>query len=462
MPLRVLSAILFSPRGGSAPVARSLVRGLRAQGCEVTFLAGSRGDLGGHGDARRFYGEVEAVEFDAALASADPMRFEGPPGSAPMHPSFEERLDAPDRVFAMLDDLDYERQVRAWARELGRAGAAQADVLHLHHLTPINEAAARVAPHVPIVGQLHGTELLMLEQIADGPPAGWDHAQRWAERLRGWAQRCSQLIVAPAGAERASRLLDVPLERLTGMPNGVAVDLFKPGSLDRYRFWQRHLVEQPRGWSPGHAAGSVRYTDDDVALLETATVLIYVGRFTAVKRLDRLISAFALAQQRSPGSAALVLVGGHPGEWEGEHPADTVARLNVPGVFLAGWRSHEELPEFFVASDAVISAAEREQFGQLLIEGMACGLPAIGIRALGPESIIEDGSSGWLVTPSDEAALAGTIAEVTENPRERERRGRAARESVCARFSWTQISAQLEGILADAAAQASHAPAIEA
>ena len=121
-------------------------------------------------------------------------------------------------------------------------------------------------------------------------------------------------------------------------------------------------------------------------------------------------------------------------------------------MFLAGWHSHEELPEFFVAADAVISAAEREQFGQLLIEGMACGLPAIGIRALGPESIIEDGRSGWLVPAADESALAETIAEVTENPRERERRGRAARESVCARFSWTQISAQLAEILADAAA----------
>ncbi len=462
MPLRVLSAILFSPRGGSAPVARSLVRGLRAEGCLVTFVAGSRGDLGGYGDAREFYDEVEAVEFDAALATADPLRFEGPPGTAPLHPSFEERRDAPDRVFAMLDDLDYERQVRAWSRELARAGAAQADVLHLHHLTPLNEAAARVAPHVPIVGQLHGTELLMLEQIEDGPPPGWDHAQRWAERLRCWAHRCSRLIVAPAGAERASRLLGIPRARLTGMPNGVNVDLFKPGVLDRHTFWHENLVEHPRGWAPGRSAGSVRYTSDDVAVLGSATVLVYVGRFTAVKRLDRLIAAFDLAQRRAPKSAALVLVGGHPGEWEGEHPAETVARLNVPGVFLAGWRSHEELPEFFLASDAVISAADREQFGQLLIEGMACGLPAIGIRALGPESIIEDRSSGWLVPAADEAALAETITEVTENPRERERRGCAARESVCARFSWTQISEQLGEILAAAAAEARHAPVVEA
>ena len=57
----------------------------------------------------------------------------------------------------------------AWARALQSAGAAHADVLHLHHLTPLYEAAARVAPGVPIVGHLHGTELLMLEAIEARP-----------------------------------------------------------------------------------------------------------------------------------------------------------------------------------------------------------------------------------------------------------------------------------------------------
>ena len=172
MAPRVLSAILFSPRGGSAHAARALADGLRTQGCSVTLVAGSRADLGIHGDARAFYGDVHAVKFDAALASGAPLRFEGSVGSAPLHPSFEDRPGAPDRVFAMLDDLDYERHVRAWSRELGRAGAREADVLHLHHLTPLNEAATRIAPHVPVVGQLHGTELLMLEQIAAGAPPG--------------------------------------------------------------------------------------------------------------------------------------------------------------------------------------------------------------------------------------------------------------------------------------------------
>src|SRR5450755_1964673 len=100
MPPHVLSAILFSPRGGSASAARALARGLRNEGCAVTLVAGSRSDLGAHGDARSFYGDVRAVSFDRALAGDAPLEFAGPPGSAPLHPSYEDRPGAPDVVFA--------------------------------------------------------------------------------------------------------------------------------------------------------------------------------------------------------------------------------------------------------------------------------------------------------------------------------------------------------------------------
>jgi oligopeptide/dipeptide ABC transporter ATP-binding protein len=129
-----------------------------------------------------------------------------------MHASFEDRPGAPDRIFAALDDDEYERHVAAWARALDAAGAAQADILHLHHLTPLNAAAAIVAPGVPVVGHLHGTELLRLEAIAEG--RAWPHGDVWAERLRTWAAACERLIVAPGNARRAVELLD-----LVGIPD---------------------------------------------------------------------------------------------------------------------------------------------------------------------------------------------------------------------------------------------------
>jgi glycosyltransferase involved in cell wall biosynthesis len=449
---RVLSAILFYPRGGSAHAARALARGLRARGWSVTLLAGSRTDLGPDSDAEAFYDEVRPVRFDPALATDAPLAYEGPPGTAPIHPSFEDRPGAPDRVFASLDDDAYERQVRAWARELELAGAGDADVLHLHHLTPLNEAAARVAPDVPVVGQLHGTELLMLERIADRVPAEWPHAHAWRSRMQEWAQRCARLVVAPAGVPRAHRLLEVRDERLVALPNGVDPEVFKPMELDRESFWRRVLVEQPRGWLPHQQPGSARYQADQIHWLAASTVLLYVGRFTAVKRVDRLIAGFAEARGRVRDPAALVLVGGHPGEWEGEHPAEVAARLGAEEVFLAGWYPHEALPEFFAASDAVVVASEREQFGQVLVEGMACGRPPVATRSLGPAMIIDDGRTGWLVEPDDEESLARALVEVVEHPGERARRGRAARESVCERFTWGQIALQLAGVLEAAVA----------
>jgi glycosyltransferase involved in cell wall biosynthesis len=446
---RVLSAIQFSPRGGSAHAARALARGLRSRNFEVTLLAGSRRDQGVHGDARAFYGDVHPVDFDAALASDQPQRFIGHPGSAPLHPSYEDRPGAPDRVFAALDDREYELQVKAWSRELTRAGAREADILHLHHLTPINEAAARVAPHVPVVGQLHGTELLMLEAIVSGDAPGWPHAASWARRMRRWAQRCARLVVAPGGVERAVTLLNVSRDRVVTVSNGVDIGLFDAAAVDRQAFWRRVLIEQPRGWLPDQPPGSVRYREADVTALARGSVLLYVGRFTAVKRLEWLISAFGHAQDRLRGAAGLVLVGGHPGEYEGEHPARIATRLGVPQVFLAGWHTHEELPEFLSAADAVVLTSEREQFGQVIVEGMACGLPAVATRSLGPAAIISDGATGWLVERDDRPGLISALTEVVQDPAESRRRGELARVVARERYSWTAASESLASVLID-------------
>src|SRR3954462_15090778 len=181
---RALMGLFFFPRGGSAHVARNLATALPAAGWETTVVSSSRPP---HGDAARFYAGLDVRPVDGSDLS-----FEG----------------VPDRAIASLDDAEAEEQAVVWARALQSAGAAHADVLHLHHLTPINEAAARVAPGVPVVGHLHGTELLMLEKIADGAPDAWTHAAAWAERMRGWAQGCERLVLlSDTQVERARDLL---------------------------------------------------------------------------------------------------------------------------------------------------------------------------------------------------------------------------------------------------------------
>ena len=445
--MRVLMGLQFFPRGGSAHVARNLARNLPAAGWEPRLVSGSLTYTGRPGDAGAFYSglDVRPVDMSDAAASEDPMRAE-----VPLHPSYEDRPGAPDRVFAALDDDVFEHHVHAWARALAGAGAAEMDVLHLHHLTPINAAAAEVAPHVPVVGHLHGTELLMLEAI-EADPGRWAHGPAWAERLRGWAARCERLIVlSDSQVARAEQLLGIDPERCVRVANGFDPDTFTPRHVDHRAHWRRALVEEPRGWAPDEEAGSVRYTEADLDAFgddrgETP-VLLYVGRYTEVKRLPLLIEAYAEAAPRFDRRAPLVLVGGFPGEWEGEHPLHAIRRTGARDVFLAGWHDHAELPDFLAASDIVVLPSVREQFGQVLVEGAACGLPSIAVDAYGPAEIVRDGETGRLVPPDDRAALATALVEAVNEPDERRRRGGLAAEDARAKYSWPALAERVAGV----------------
>jgi glycosyltransferase involved in cell wall biosynthesis len=455
---QVLSAIMFSPRGGSSHAARTLARQLPALEWQVRLLSGSRLDLGADGDARNFYEglDLHVVDFTGALREPDPARPRDAGRFAPMHPSYEDRAGAPDRVFAALDDLELERHVRAWGAALRDAGAQEADLLHLHHLTPINEAVHRLAPLTPVVGQLHGTELLMLERIEAGPPAGWRFAERWAERIRTWAARCAAIVVAPGTTERAASVLGLERSAFVEVPNGIEVQRFHPIDVDRAEHWRRHLAREPRGWRPGAGPGSVSYDETDIEPVIGGTVLTYVGRFTEVKRLGLLIRAFALAQRRVSTAASLVLLGGHPGEWEGDHPVDVIRASGARNVFLAGWQEQDRLASFLSASDVVVLPSAREQFGQALVEGMACGLPAIAASSFGASRIVEDGRTGWLVPPDDLDALSDAIVEAVEQPGERRRRGARARRAVLERYSGRRMAAGVAAAFEAALATARH------
>lgn len=433
--------LLFFPRGGSAQVARYLARFLPEAGWQATIACGSLGEPGDESHAETFYEglDVNALDYEAAEV---------------FQPSYEDREGAPDRVFASVDDDTYEHLVSAWEDQLGSAGAAEADVLHLHHLTPINEAAERAFPNVPRIGHLHGTELLMLGEIEQGPPDGWDHAEEWAQRMRRWAGACERLFVlSPDAVRRVPDLLGVAPEKVVWAPNGfdpVGFDRRPAGEDERWEVWRRWLVEEPRGWDESGEPGSVAYEESDLAPFgQGGPVLLYVGRYTEVKRIPLLIRAHARARDKFDRPAPLVLLGGFPGEWEGEHPLAVARETENSDVFLAGWRGHGDLPTGLNAADLLVLPSVREQFGQVLVEAMACGLPVIAADAHGPAEIVERGETGWLVAPDDEDAMAEALIEAVNGEDERRRRGEAAYEQSRSRYSWPSLARGVTSIYDD-------------
>jgi glycosyltransferase involved in cell wall biosynthesis len=400
----------------------------------------------------------------------------------PLHPSFEARDGVPDRVATMLSPTQAAHQVDAWSELLAASPSfLAADCLHLHHLTALHEAAARVAPGVPVVTHLHGTELKLLAAIEAaeesgelGQPGGhFEYGAHWRERMRAAADMAARtIVISPHDRTIAAHLLGIDPATVTWLPNGVDTSRFHPRELpaeERRGLWRRWLVDDAQGWSEGGEPGSIRYdaehvdrafgfagNDAGVGAADPPPVLLYVGRFLDFKRVPLLVRAYAAAREQFARPVPLVIWGGAPGEFEGEHPATVARELGVDDtVFFAGWRGHADLPLGLACSSLLVAPSTDEPFGQVYLEAMACGLPVIGTQSGGPPSFVNVDSArpdGWLVTPDDEAALTAAIVEAVAAPGELAARGANALEHVRAGYTWTGLAPRFEAVYADAVA----------
>ena len=220
------------------------------------------------------------------------------------------------------------------------------------------------------------------------------------------------VAISPQNHELAVDVLDVDPARVATIANGVDTATFSPrvrSTAQRLTQWKRWLVDDPRGWRPGGAAGSISYDVDDLAAFtdehgEPVPVVVFAGRFMRTKRVPLLIEAHQAMRTTTGHRSVLVIAGGFPGEWEDEHPYDTVRRIGADGVFFSGWRDHDDLAEILRCGDVFAAPAVDEPFGLVYLEAMAAGLPPIATNTGGPASfIIVDPAraTGWLVPPDD-------------------------------------------------------------
>jgi glycosyltransferase involved in cell wall biosynthesis len=80
-----------------------------------------------------------------------------------------------------------------------------------------------------------------------------------------------------------------------------------------------------------------------------------------------------------------------------------------------------------------------ELLGQTLLEGMACGLPAICTDVASMPEIVQHETTGFVVPPNDAAALGERLRWVRDHPEEARAMGAAARRRVLERFTWPAV-----------------------
>jgi D-inositol-3-phosphate glycosyltransferase len=174
--------------------------------------------------------------------------------------------------------------------------------------------------------------------------------------------------------------------------------------------------------------------------------ILQLGSLEPCKGIDNLIRALALLRHEHRIAARLYIVGGNSAAPNASATpeigrlTDVARQCGVLGqVLFVGRRGRQQLRHLYSAADVFVSTPWYEPFGITPIEAMACGVPVIGPALGGPHSAIVDGLTGYLVPAHEPAALAGRLAVLAGNARERGMMGEAGRQRAHRLFTWSHV-----------------------
>jgi glycosyltransferase involved in cell wall biosynthesis len=170
-----------------------------------------------------------------------------------------------------------------------------------------------------------------------------------------------------------------------------------------------------------------------------AALVLQVGRLDAQK--DPAAAIRAMPRVTAHRDARLVLLGRGPMEDELRALAAATPGSNV--VF-AGFAA-DPAPAF-AAADVVVLASKWEGLGLALVEAAQHGRPVVASRVGGIPEVVDDGATGLLDPPGDEAALGDAVLRLLTDDGLRRRMGAAARDRAARRFSVERYAKDVEGL----------------
>ncbi|APW64129.1 glycosyltransferase [Paludisphaera borealis] len=249
-------------------------------------------------------------------------------------------------------------------------------------------------------------------------------------------------------AEREKRW-HLTLDRLTSrlasgsvcVSEGVARFSREVGGLDPDR-----LTVIPNGIDPAPfdaaSTTSISISRASLGVPDHAFLALTVGRLDTQKGLPDLLSAAEqVASARANWRLAIVGDGPHR-EWLAEQLA-TRPRL-ADRVQWLGQRT--DVPGLMRSADLLVHPALWEGMPNVVLEGMAAGLPVVATAVEGSEDLVAPGRTGWLVPPRDPSRLARAIIEAVDDPEHARALGREGRARVEAEFSIARAVARYEAL----------------
>ncbi|MDO9117850.1 MAG: glycosyltransferase family 4 protein [Nitrospira sp.] len=196
-------------------------------------------------------------------------------------------------------------------------------------------------------------------------------------------------------------------------------------------------------------------TDDffKVQRARTGPRILYVGRISERKNVIGLLRSFSQLLRIQP-SAHLLLAG------DAEEPGyrircmECVRKLGMEeNVQFLGNVDRPTLLEQLSRASCLILISKQETAPMIVMEAMAAGVPVVASNICGLPYMIDDGRTGYLVDPSNEAEIVDRLLKLLSNPVLSAQMGEAAREVAYERFHANVIAQKTLAVYREALGQ---------
>jgi glycosyltransferase involved in cell wall biosynthesis len=268
----------------------------------------------------------------------------------------------------------------AYARRLlaSQPSVRAADVIYCAHIN--------LAPVAALLGRLYRRPVVMaVHGIEAWQPTG----RRLTDRLVGRIDAI--FAVSEYSRARFLEWAPVPQDRVTILANSIRLERFGPAPRPRY-------LEKRLG-------------------IEGKRTLLTFGRLVSHERakgFDEVLDVLPSLLRQVPD---LVYIIAGDGDYRSALEAKAQALGISDHVVFAGFVDETEKADLYRCADVYVMPSRGEGFGIVLLEAMACGVPAIASTADGSREALRNGQLGTVVDPSSPDALRAAILGALARPR---------------------------------------------
>src|SRR5699024_3642653 len=210
------------------------------------------------------------------------------------------------------------------------------------------------------------------------------------------------------------------------------IDKASAMGIERLTLWPKAVDTE--GYHPSKASTKARrqLTNNH----PDAPLVMYIGRISKEKDLERLNNVMVLVRKQVPG-ARLGIVGGGP------YLQKLQESFDPSFTTFTGYLSGEELASAFASGDVFVFPSATDTLGLVALESFASAVPVVGTNAGGIPFVIDEGRTGHLI-PADgfDEDWASAIIDLLQDPARREKIGAAARKEA-EKYSWRESTEAL-------------------